>query len=150
MIPFAEQATADTWLDLGARLVDAMPGILTAVAGAITAIVIAVRGARRHAEAADDIAAVRDSTVNGHPRPMRYDLDDVLVEVRAARAEVAEVKSQVTKLDERSARIGNEVRRDRQARRAEDTRIRADLAKAIERSERVVAKYHPEALDGDD
>lgn len=153
--PIASTSQDTWWWDIGVRLVDSMPGILTALAGVITAIVIARRGeARTNARTKRveaNLDAVRESVVNDHPRPARYDLDDILAEVRTVSIQVARVDdrqrkmcNQVDALDERTSRIGDEVRHDRDMRRIEDARIRRELAAAIDRAEHVIAKHHPE------
>lgn len=131
MMPIlAEQANADTWLDIVARLVDTVPSVLTAAAGAAVAIMIARKGAARHEEAQQSIAEVRDSTVNDHTRPLRYDIDDVLTEVRKGR-----------KLTEK---LGAEVREDRDARRTADEKLATRITDLSGRVEAVISKHHPE------
>jgi len=150
----AEPAQADSYFDVLARLVDSLPSLVTAAAGAAVAIAIARKGAARHEETAkkvddqaatiqgtaqkvDDQAAtieeIRESTVNSHQRPMRYDLDDVATDV-------GEVKSLVET-------IGAEVREDRKARRTGDESLasRLDaLAIRLDRQDEIAAKHHPE------
>lgn len=136
----AEPAQADSYFDVLARLVDSLPSLITAAAGAAVAIAIARKGAARHEETAkkvDDQAAtieeIRESTVNSHQRPMRYDLDDVS-------DAVGEVKTLVET-------IGAEVREDRIARRAGDQALNDRLDKVVVRLDRqdaVTAKHHPD------
>lgn len=130
ILTIAEQANADSWLDIFARLVDSLPGLITAAVGAVVSIAIARRGAARHEETQHSIAEVRDSTVNDHARPLRYDVDDVLREVRAGQA--------------LTERIGAEVREDRASRRAADDTLARRLDLLSHRVETSIAKHHPE------
>ncbi|HMS75596.1 hypothetical protein [Gordonia sp. (in: high G+C Gram-positive bacteria)] len=102
-------------------------------------LVMTIRNAR-------SAAAVRDSTVNDHPRPLRDDVDDVLSELRALRAEVAELRAEVRAIDERTARIGTEVREDRTFRRDGDARVNKAVRDLEHRVDTVISKYHPEEL----
>ena len=128
----AEQANADTWLDLVARFMDQLPAMLTALAGVVTAIVIAKRGAARYDAAAADLAAVRDSVVNDHDRPMRYDLDDVAAALIALRGDIADVG---TKVDEEAA-----------TRRSADAATNRKVDAAIAWAKAVTAEHHPESM----
>ena len=130
---FAEQVNADSGLDLAAYLIVGLPGTIAA----IFAGVIGWNARKSHRSlaaqnqsTADDVASIRDSTVNDHQRPMRYDVDDVLTEIRAVRV-LAE-------------KIGAEVREDRTTRREGDETLRRRLDTLSDRVETIIAKHHPE------
>lgn len=136
----AEQAQADSVFDLVARLIDNGAALIAAAVTGVTAIVIARKGGVRHEETAKQveeqaktIEEIRESTVNSHQRPMRYDLDDVS-------DAVGEVKALVET-------IGAEVREDRVARRAGDQALAGrldELAVRLDRQDAIAAKHHPE------
>ncbi|MGB6246121.1 hypothetical protein [Gordonia sp. (in: high G+C Gram-positive bacteria)] len=157
----AEQASADTWMDIAARIVDASPALMTAAAGAAVAIRIAQKGATRHEETARTVAEqsktireIRESTVNSHDRPMRYDIDDLAAAVTTVTA--------LTKT------LGSEIREDRLARRSGDDRLQEndrkmwgllqefgrqlnvlaaqldELAARQDRQDRIAEKHHPD------
>lgn len=149
----AEQAQADSGWDILARLIDNASGIIAAIAAGIA--MVAVRRAGRHhddtAEKLDQVSQdteqIRESTVNSHTRPARYDIDDIarnLTEFRgdlsaaivAVRGDLTELTSnvealhdKVDQIDQRSARIGDEVRDEQHARIALGKKVDA----AIER-----------------
>lgn len=62
---------------------------------------------------------IRESTVNSHERPMRYDLDDLVAAVASLHGTVAKVESSVQDLKGQLQALG-EQEDDRAARRAVD------------------------------
>lgn len=144
-----EDIQADTWMDIIARIVDGAPALVAAVASGAVAIGIARKGAARHDETAEkvdnqakSIAEIRESTVNSHARPLRYDVDDVVLGIDEVKA-LAET-------------LGSEVRGDRIARRLGDKHLAkqvedlaAQVQQAVERIEKqdqIAKKHHPEDM----
>lgn len=124
-----DPAGADSWFDLGAYLLVAVPGIVASVlAWRIKA----------------STAATEEQVSNDHTSKLREDID----EIRAAVAEMH--RDQSRKLDEHAVtlveveravgRIGSEQRADRST----ISDLERDLYASISRQERIVSKYHPD------
>ncbi|MGW0039816.1 DUF2746 domain-containing protein [Gordonia sp. NPDC003376] len=88
------------------------------------------RSASKHANLAEDVDAVKQQVCNSHPpeQNLRDDID--------------EIKAALLELDRRTARIGDEIRVDRENSRA----MQRDLYAQTARTERVIAKYHPDEI----
>lgn len=80
----------------------------------------------RHIALKEDVNEVRDQVSNSHDTNLRDDLD--------------KIGDKVDDIDRRTRRIGDEIRRDRDDFKA----LRKDTYRAIDKSERIIAKYHPD------
>lgn len=122
-------AGADSWFDLAAYLLVAVPGIVASVLAWRIKV---------------SAAATEEQVSNDHTSNLREDID----EIRAAVAEMH--RDQNRKLDEHSVtlveveravgRIGSEQRADR----TQVQEIARDLYASVQRQERIVSKYHPD------
>lgn len=156
----AEQADADSGWDILARLVDNAGGIIGAIAAAIALIAVKRAGQRdeetkavieqRHEEnraAIQQVAAsteeIRESTVNSHERPMRYDIDDLAAAVVSLHGTVATIASSVQELKGQLQELGEQQEDDRAARRAGDR----GLAARVEAQERIARLRHPDDMN---
>lgn len=120
----AEAIGADTGMDLGAYFIAGMPATIAAIGAAYAAI----RAARHNAE-------VRNQVSNDHETNLRDDIDRLL--------------SGMATLNERTARIGDELRSEVDARRDNDSRLRARLAKLgedVARQNDIAERHHPEDM----
>lgn len=138
----AETVNADNALDLWAYLIVGLPGTI----GAVIAGVIGWKSRQSHADLRKSTEAIRESVVNGHPRPMRYDLDDVAAALIALRGDIADVAHKVDDLDERTGRIGDETREEAVTRRSADAATNAKVDEALAWAKAVTARHHPESM----
>ncbi|BDD83478.1 hypothetical protein TPB0596_32410 [Tsukamurella pulmonis] len=155
----AEQAYADSGWDILARLVDNVGSIIGAIAAAIALIAVKRAGVRdeetkaaieqRHEEnraaiqqVAESTEEIRESTVNSHEWPMRYDLDDLAAAVVSLHGTVATVASSVQELKGQVQELSDQQEDDRAARRAGDR----GLAARVEEQERIARLRHPDDM----
>ncbi|WP_336793031.1 DUF2746 domain-containing protein [Gordonia malaquae] len=101
-------------------------------------------GAVGSLRAARHSLATRNQVENDHSSNLRDDLDRLSAKIDRLAEVQATSNAAVARIDDRTARIGEEVRTDRAMRREADAEIRRDLAATVERTERVIAKYHPD------
>lgn len=173
----SEQAHAEDVMDLWARFIDGLPAVLAAIATGTAAIVIARRGAARHAETAirqeeqavqqaeqaAALAEVREQVSNDHTTNLRVDIDELAAAVRRLGGKVdavlarqdahdeatRDMRATLAHVDERSARIGQEVTRNNLMRREEDARLRNQLAAVAEglaEQQRIARLRHPDDM----
>ncbi|NDK91027.1 DUF2746 domain-containing protein [Gordonia desulfuricans] len=90
------------------------------------------RAASKHTELAENVGAVKEQVKNSHDTNLRDDID--------------EIKAALLGLDRRTARIGDEIRVDREQAR----QVSRDLYAQVARTEHVIAKYHPDEVRRDD
>lgn len=124
-----DPAGADSWFDLAAYALVAVPGIVASVLAWRIKV---------------SAAATEEQVSNDHTSNLREDID----EIRDAVAEMH--RDQNRKLDEHSVklveveravgRIGSEQRADR----TQVQEIARDLYASVQRQERIVSKYHPD------
>ena len=144
----AETVNADNALDLWAYLIVGLPGTI----GAVIAGVIGWKSRASHLALAATTDEIREQVVNHHPDSnLRDDLDEhhklllsLLARMDAHGDDTRKLRKLLARIDERTSRIGDEVRTDRELRRKADSEIRRDLTAAVERAESVIAKHHPE------
>ncbi|GAA4399617.1 DUF2746 domain-containing protein [Tsukamurella soli] len=115
--------------------------ILAGLFGVVSAVVgplVTVRVARRQTQelVQKHIGPVADQVKNTHETNMRDDIDKILSEVRMILRQLADI-------DHRTARIGDEVRINRD----EFVDLRKDTYELSARVERVIAKHHPQEVD---
>lgn len=94
------------------------------------------RDRRSHEAQSAAIAVVQDQVANDHDTNLRHELDERHTEIMA----------QLNRLDERSARIGTELRHEVQLRREADARGRREHTELVERVEDIIARHHPEEV----
>ncbi|AKJ72199.1 hypothetical protein TPA4_34 [Tsukamurella phage TPA4] len=161
----AEQADADSGWDILARLVDNAAAIIAAIAAAI-ALVLARRAGQRNDQNAAALERmeqttneVREHVANDHPN-LRADLDakvaalgkkldTVIARMDSHDAATRELNASMAALDERTQRIGNEVRTNNTLRRDADTRMSEQMAKmseSIANQERIARLRHPDDM----
>lgn len=160
---------ADSWMDVVAYAVVGIPALIAAVA----AYRVAMRNAAAQKTIGDDIAAVREHTVNTHATNLRDDIDalrdavdalaDQVTQVAESRGDLAAaivaVRGDLTELgaantarfDSIDARVEHIDKRS--ARIGDEVRdeqhariqLRKTVEAAVERAEQVIAEHHPGA-----
>ena len=121
-------ANIDSWFEFLVWFVIAGAALLGAVQS--------WRGRREHARQSETIEEVRDQVSNTHTTNLRDELDE----------RHRELMTQLSKLDERTRRIGDDHRREVDARRDGDRRIADNLARIderLDRQDRIADKHHP-------
>lgn len=124
ILAFLAEPQADTGMDL----IDHFLAGLPATIGAITALAIATKSLRHNSE-------IRDQVSNDNDTNMRDDIDRLM--------------NVVSRIDERTVRIGAEQHRDRDARRSGDMRLADQLAKLdvrLDRQGEIARRHHPEEM----
>lgn len=111
-------AAADSWFDIFAYVLVALPGVVTS----IVAWRIKVQ-----------TAAVEDQVSNDHATNLRDDIDGILDSQDSIKVKLGE-------MDRTLRRIGDEQRVDRST----ISDLERDLYASISRQERIVSKYHPD------
>lgn len=105
------------------------------------------RQSAQHAEQTEQIERVRHQVENSHTSNMRDDIDglmakvDTLLAADTRRRDVdREQHATLARLDDRTARIGDEVREDR----ADRQELRREVYRLALDHRRIVEKHHPE------